>query len=51
MSDRVTADRKEKDRRTSLMIRSRVLMTAPLSSRCTDKSIVGLFAGFLCSIS
>jgi len=41
----------EKERRTSLMIRSRVLMTAPLSRRCIERSMAGLFAGFLCSIS
>lgn len=40
-----------KERRTSLMIRSRVLMTAPLSRRCIERSMAGLFAGFLCSIS
>lgn len=41
----------KRNRRTSLMIRSRVLMTAPLSRRCIDRSTDGLFAGFLCSIS
>ena len=41
----------ERERRTSLTIRSCVLMTAPLSRRCIERSVSGLFLGFLCSIS
>lgn len=43
--------RDRKGRRTSLTIRSRVLMIVPLSRRCIERSTAGLFVEFLCSIS